>query len=250
MMTKRTKFNSKITNTINLKMKKSIITTLSFLLCCFILQAQEVPQGINYQAVARDASGQVLSETPISVKITLLTNVEKGGIAYSEIHNVETNQYGLFNLTIGQGKATVNDFESIPWDENQIWMEVAMDENAGQDYQVMNTTKLLTVPYAFHAGSANRIGGNNTSGEDGRVPWWGQPWWNIEGMEFTDPDKHFVGNVDSVDLVLRTNNLERFRIKADGQIIMPGDVEIGGTLHVKGDSTIVQNLYVQDRRAQ
>jgi hypothetical protein len=230
-------------------MKKIILSALTFLSFCVLLDAQEVPQGINYQAVARDASGQTISDAPISVKVSLLTNVERGGIAYSEVHDVTTNKFGLFNLTIGQGIPILNDFESVPWDEHQIWMEIGLDEDGGDNFKIINTTKLLTVPYAFHAGSANRIGGKNKPGDEGRVPWWGQPWWNIQGLEKTDPDKHFVGNIDSVDLVFRTNNLERLRIKADGQIIMPGDVEIGGTLEVKGDSTIVQSLYVQGLEA-
>ena len=40
-------------------MKKALLTLLSVLFCA-ITFAQSVPQGINYQAVARDASGTVL----------------------------------------------------------------------------------------------------------------------------------------------------------------------------------------------
>ena len=210
------------------------------------LLAQNIPQGMSYQAVARDANGQILSNVPISLKIALISNIERRGVAYSEVHKVKTNKFGLFNFTIGKGESAVGNFEEIPWESEEIWLEVAMDENAGEDFKEMNTTKLLTVPYAFHAGSANELVPINPNG-DGRVPWWGQPWWNIEGLEKTDPDKHFVGNIDSVDLVFRTNNLERFRIGADGKIYFIGDVDIGGNLYVHGDSTVLDhNLNVGD----
>ncbi len=229
-------------------MKKLLFNAIIILFSTTSLLAQNIPQGMSYQAVARDANGQLLSDVPISLKISLISNIERHDVAYSEIHKVKTNEYGLFNFVIGQGEALSGDFEEIPWESKEIWLEVAMDAKAGENFKEMNTTKLLTVPYAFHAGSANELVPINPNG-DGRVPWWGQPWWNIEGLEKTNPDKHFVGNIDSVDLVFRTNNLERLRIKANGEIVMPGDVKIGGSLEVNGDSTIVQNLYVRGYEA-
>lgn len=229
-------------------MKKLIIHTILLLYFPISLMAQNIPQGMSYQAVARDLNRQLISDLPVSVRVALISDIERNVVAYSEIHNVKTNQFGLINFTIGQGETQTGDFEEIPWESAEIWLEVALDEKAGTDFKIMNTTKLLTVPYAFHAGSASRIAPVNPNG-DGRVPWWGQPWWNIQGLEKTDPDKHFVGNIDSVDLVFRTNNLERLRIKANGDIILPGDVEIGGSLEVKGDSTIVKNLYVTGHEA-
>ncbi len=222
-----------------------------FIICLFsisALMAQSIPQGINYQAVARNAKGEVIANLPITLKISLLTNLERTGQAYSEIHEVTTNKLGLFNIVIGEGEAQLGTFKDIPWATEEIWIEIAMDEQAGENFKVINTTRLLTVPYAFHAGSAAELVPIQPDGGS-RVPWWGQPWWNIEGLEKTDPDIHFVGNIDSTDLVFRTNDLERLRIKANGEIVMPGDVEIGGTLEVKGDSTIVKNLYVQGDEA-
>ena len=228
---------------------KNLILTSLLLLFAAIAFAQTTPQGMNYQAIARDAEGEILSKVPISIKVTLFYNVERKVIAYDETHIVTTNDHGLFNLIIGQGNSLSGDFEEIPWESEEIYIEIAMDENARKDFKVVNTTKLLTVPYAFHAGSAGKIVVPNPDNEGGRVPWWGQPWWNIEGLEKTDPDKHFIGNIDSVDLVFRTNDLERLRIKASGEVVLPGDVEIGGSLEVKGDSTIVQSLYVQGHEA-
>ena len=227
-------------------MKKINFNILFLLFLTTTLLAQNIPQGMSYQAVARDADGQLLTETPINIRIALISNIERGIVAYSEIHNIKTNKYGLFNFTIGQGESLKGSFEEIPWESEEIWLEVAMDAKAGEDFKEMNTTKLLTVPYAFRAGSANELIPINPNG-DSRVPWWGQPWWNIEGLEKTDPDKHFVGNIDSVDLVFRTNNIERFRIKANGQLCLAGSLDIAGNLYVHGDSVIFDHdLFVGD----
>ena len=50
-------------------MKKILLTILSVLFCA-ITFAQSVPQGINYQAVARDANGdvQILQQLTTTLK--------------------------------------------------------------------------------------------------------------------------------------------------------------------------------------
>ncbi len=227
-------------------MKKINFNILFLLFFASTLLAQNIPQGMSYQAVARDADGQLLAEMPISIRIALISNIERRIVAYSEIHNIKTNEYGLFNFTIGHGESQTGSFVEIPWESEEIWLEVALDVKAGEDFKEMNTTKLLTVPYAFRAGSANELIPINPNG-DSRVTWWGQPWWNIEGLEKTDPDKHFVGNIDSVDLVFRTNNIDRFRIKANGQLCIVGSLDIAGNLYVHGDSVIFDHdLFVGD----
>ncbi len=204
-------------------MKKIISILLIAFLAISLVVAQTLPKGINYQAVARDVSGESLAEHSIDLKISLITNLKKGSVVYSETHQVRTNQFGLFNIVIGQGKPLMGDFEEVPWDKHEIWMELAMDSGQKGKYEIMSTTKLLAVPYAFHAGSANQL--SKYENQD-KVAWWGQPWWNIEGLEKTNPDKHFVGNIDSVDLAFRTNDVERFRIGADGTMEFKGQTII------------------------
>ena len=48
-------------------MKKTLLTLLSVLFYA-ITFAQSVPQGINYQAVARDASGDVLMNQALTIQ--------------------------------------------------------------------------------------------------------------------------------------------------------------------------------------
>ena len=62
---------------------KKLLSTLSFLLIALAALAQ-VPQGINYQAVVRDASNNVLGNTDISVQFSIVANSATGSIEYNE----------------------------------------------------------------------------------------------------------------------------------------------------------------------
>ena len=73
-------------------MKKTILTLLSVLFCA-ITFAQNVPQGINYQALARDAAGAELANDTLAVQFSIITS---GSVSWQENHTVTTNEFGLF----------------------------------------------------------------------------------------------------------------------------------------------------------
>ena len=52
-------------------MKKSLLILVLVLLCITQLIAQ-APQAFNYQAIARDKSGNILSNQLVSIKISML----------------------------------------------------------------------------------------------------------------------------------------------------------------------------------
>src|SRR5688572_10765039 len=90
------------------------IFTLCFSLLCFAAISQ-IPQGINYQAVARNSSNGVLAIQGVRVKISIIDSIPSGVIQYSETHTVTTNQFGLFNIVIGTGNVVSGTFTSITW---------------------------------------------------------------------------------------------------------------------------------------
>jgi len=80
---------------------------LYFILCFQLLlvaaRAQVALKGINYQAAAHNPQGNLLRNQQINLKIYLFGNEnDKRVNHYSEIHQVTTNQQGLFNLVIGE----------------------------------------------------------------------------------------------------------------------------------------------------
>jgi hypothetical protein len=99
-------------------MKKTLLTLLSVLFCA-INFAQSLPQGINYQAVARDASGAVLMNQALTIQFSVISDITTSAVSWQETHLVTTNDYGLYSAIIGQGTATSVGssaaFDSINW---------------------------------------------------------------------------------------------------------------------------------------
>ncbi len=70
----------------------------------------QVPQGISYQAIALNASGNPVVSSNIGIRLSILDNAATGTVLYTETHTKTTNAQGLFNLVIGQGTATTGTF--------------------------------------------------------------------------------------------------------------------------------------------
>ena len=102
-------------------MKKIIF--LITLLATFIANAQ-VPQGISYQAIALNASGNPVVSSNVGIKLSVLDNSATGTVIYSETHLKTTNAQGLFNLVIGQGTAVSGVFNTINWGTNSKFLKV------------------------------------------------------------------------------------------------------------------------------
>lgn len=110
----------------------------------------QAPQSFEYQAVVRDASGNILVSQAVSIQITLKQGSTTGTNVYQETFSTTTNLYGLVNLQIGTG-TTGDDFTTINWANGPYFIEVALDATGGTSYSVMGTSQLLSVPYALHA---------------------------------------------------------------------------------------------------
>ncbi|RKE92280.1 tail fiber domain-containing protein [Ichthyenterobacterium magnum] len=118
------------------------ITVLFILLGAFSF-AQE---GINYQGVARNAEGELILDTEITLDININKISADGETVYSETHNLFTDANGVFSLVIGQGTPSLNLFEDINWAEDQHFLNVWLD---GEE---IGTTQFSSVPYSQAVG--------------------------------------------------------------------------------------------------
>ncbi len=218
---------------------RPLFTALLLLLCTTIF-AQNAPSGINYQAVARDAKGQVLTNKTISLQISLFAGESGGKGTYSEIHRIKTNELGLFNLVVGKGEVTDGDFLQVPWSTMNVWMEIALDENGGNDFKTINASQLMAVPYAFHAATAGDLAnGQNDDGTEKTAAFW-----KVNGNNLTFPGPHFIGTIDYLDFVFKTNSLERMRITKDGDINMANSLNVGIDINVGRDANIGRDVNI------
>ena len=117
--------------------------------------AAPLPQGIPYQAAARDAQGQSLVNAAVNVRFTLHEGAADGAASYAETHALTTNGVGLFNTVFGNGTPEQSAFDSINWAATTKFLQVEID--LGEGYVDMGTTQLLSVPYALRSDEAARV---------------------------------------------------------------------------------------------
>jgi hypothetical protein len=115
-----------------------------------------VPAAISYQAVARNAQGQPLSDAAVQVKFTLLTDSLTGATEYSESHSLTTNSLGLFNTAFGAGTPESGTFAGINWASGSKYLKVELD--AGTGFVDMGTQQLLSVPYSMRSNTSAKAG--------------------------------------------------------------------------------------------
>lgn len=123
----------------------------------------QTPQAFKYQAVARDLSGNILSDRNVSFRISILQASASGTAVYSEKHNRTTNSFGLVDLEIGNGSAPTGTFSTIDWASNLYFLKVEMDPNGGSSYQLMGTSQLLSVPYSLQSKKADEVADNSVT---------------------------------------------------------------------------------------
>ena len=119
------------------------------LLCCllgsFPLLAQ-VPQGINYQAIAR-LNGSLYANQIIDVRFSLI-NPNTGNVDYQETHStVSTSPYGQFQVVLGQGLPTVGSFAQLDWASGYA-VQTEARPDATSPWLNLGSQFFQSVPYA------------------------------------------------------------------------------------------------------
>jgi hypothetical protein len=123
----------------------------------------QAPKAFKYQAIARDDAGNVLSNRNISVAVEILKGSPQGEMSYAEVHEVQTNAFGLINLEIGNGIEKRGELTNVDWSSGDYFISLAMDMSGGRNFKAMGVSQLLSVPYALYA---EQSGDQGDRGED------------------------------------------------------------------------------------
>lgn len=137
---------------------KNTVIILLLLFICSMLNAQS-PQKMSFQAVIRNASNTVISLRPVGIKISLLQGSALGKSVYAETQTVTTNFNGLISIQIGTGNVVNGSFSAIDWANGPYFIKTETDPNGGNDYTIIGTSELLSVPYALFALNSNTTPG-------------------------------------------------------------------------------------------
>jgi len=134
-------------------MKKYLLFTLLSLL--YLGVAAQVPQGINYQAVAINSSGLPISNATIQVNAIILSDPDAQVVIWDELHSsVTTNPSGVINVVIGTGtkqNGSAASFDKIDWKVTPLYLKIRVYYQG--TWKEMGTAKLWTVPHAMSAGT-------------------------------------------------------------------------------------------------
>jgi len=149
---------------------KKLLLTLTSVLFCAITLAQSVPQGINYQAVARDANGDVLMNQALTIQFSVISDITTSAVSWQETHQDTTNAYGLFTAIIGVGTTTSVGssvtFDVIDWGASNHLLKVEV--NYGGGLVDMGTTAFMSVPYSIYSANPGPQGLQGVPGNDGQ----------------------------------------------------------------------------------
>ncbi|MGF1586295.1 MAG: fibrobacter succinogenes major paralogous domain-containing protein [Bacteroidales bacterium] len=128
-----------------------IVTTLSVF--------AQPPAQMSYQAVIRDSEGKLVVNAGAVMRISILQGSAEGTAVYTETRTPVTNANGLVTFTIGgNGTNSVTGvFSAIDWSDGPYFIKTETDPSGGTGYTITGTSQLLTVPYAFHAKTAETI---------------------------------------------------------------------------------------------
>ncbi len=222
-------------------MKKLLLSVFTLLLFNALAQAQ-APQAFKYQAVVRDAGGQVLPDQQVGLFIEL------AGIdtIYSETHTATTNAFGLVNLEIGRGTPVFGIFSEIDWNQ-QIYIVISLDATGGTNYETMGVSELLSVPFALHAANAG-----NSEDADADPTNELQDWTTLPGIPADIADGDQVDDADAdpaneiqtliqsgVNVTLSqgggTISVNDADADATNELEMPTDAEAGDIVYYDGD---------------
>ncbi|MBL7809140.1 MAG: hypothetical protein JNN28_15070 [Saprospiraceae bacterium] len=253
-----------------MKIFKQFFPLIAFVFLAISSFAQKAPSGINYQAVLRNQKGDIISDQPVRMRVSIL-DPESRIYYYTETHLVTTNLAGIFSVIVGGGQAEEGKFTDIPWSTANTWLEIAYDTDNNGTYEMTGTTRMLTVPYAFYAERAGvadqaSAAGHKPNGAEGDdQPLEGEHYWQLKGNSEIDEDLNFLGSRNYADLVVKTHDIERMRITkgmasdahdaqiqfrehvyADQNVWIVGELFVGKNADITGSLNIDESLHIGD----
>jgi len=115
----------------------------------------QVTNKISYQAVIRDADNELVKDTQIGVRISILQGAADGAEIHSETVSPLTNENGLVVIEFGEQLA----IEEINLTDGPYFIKTEIDPTGGSNYTITGASQIYTVPFAVHSKTAESISG-------------------------------------------------------------------------------------------
>ncbi|MBL7894051.1 MAG: hypothetical protein JNK50_02070 [Bacteroidia bacterium] len=174
-------------------MRKFILLILSMFSVGLFSQS---PNQINYQAIARDASGTIIASSNIGVKFKIIQGTPTGTVSYEETNTVTSSSSGIFTVAIGAGTPVSGSMSTVDWANGPYYIEVSIDPAGGTSYSVVGVSQLLSVPYALYAAKAGGSSAMPTGTTTGQTMYWNQLGnkWEVDNNLLNNGNKVTIGD--------------------------------------------------------
>ncbi len=141
---------------------KSILKTNALIIITLLMSFSafaQAPNLLNYQGVARNNVGNPLPNQTMKLRLSIHDLLPSGAVVYSEIRAITTNLGGLFSVQIGSAGASssTGTLGGVNWVVGNKFLQVELDPASNNNYIDIGTVQLVSVPYAFGAGSAATV---------------------------------------------------------------------------------------------
>ena len=107
---------------------KKMMLSLVALMFVTLMFAQNSGLGFNYQAVVRRADGVLLSNSDVTLRISLYPGKSAATPTWVESHKVHTDVSGSFGITVGKGTPITSGttFADINFAAVNYWMKIEL----------------------------------------------------------------------------------------------------------------------------
>jgi hypothetical protein len=146
--------------------KYYIFIIFTFLSKLAFSQGTISPDGILFQAVARDANGNAAVSRTVYAKVSILKGSATGASEYAESFEVTSSAEGIFTIIIGKGNRTsgVSSLAAIDWGGSNHFLNLKVaiaptlpspNWDANNEYIDLGTSQFWSVPYTLFATKSN-----------------------------------------------------------------------------------------------
>jgi len=142
-------------------MKKRILTAITAAVGYIVYLQAQAPSLFSYQAVIRDGSGALVSNSSIGLELKIRHGSSTGTVVYSETQKQNSNANGLVTAQIGAGNVVSGNINTIDWSKGPYFLENNTDPAGGSNHTIKGTTQLLSVPYALYAAKSGNVTATN-----------------------------------------------------------------------------------------
>jgi len=145
----------------------------------------QAPQLVNFQAIARDGSGNLVTNKVIEVRLTILDSANGGNTVYQERQDPTTDSFGYFSIQLNNpngpnyiDNGSYGTFVNVPWSTGKKWLKIEYEAVVGSSYTLIGTIQLVSVPYSLVSQTALGVNGVTLTGAtNGQVLTWNGTAW-------------------------------------------------------------------------